>query len=233
MYTFNNENLDQIEKFNGKKVVIELEFMDGDCIMAYGVINASETLINFTHQSNSMPTFNDLMSDFHIQIFKPSPFLTLLNITRFENGNEVGSDQTGLNDFNIIDPLTIYDEFPYEMIQNIKIDEGKTVVIRPISKNGFPSPPFNNHTDNLLNNNTIYKAKTLNGFLKVSNKEIVIDNQFKEHFPEWDLGYEPESNYFAILRYRKGYTIEFIDKSTNEIVEINIDSFQFIGQNSI
>ena len=233
MFPFENETLQQIEKFNKRKVLIELEFMDGDKLFAYGLLKATNTVININHQSEKMPTFDDLMSDFHIQILNPSPVMTLLNITRFNNGKEVGSDQTGLNSFKLLDPSLIYEDFPADMIANLQNEEGNTVVIIPETSNIFPTPPFNNHTGSVSKNGMILKTKSFNGYLKVSSKEIIIDNQCAEHYPKWDLGYEPESDYFAILRFRKGYTLEYIDKASNEFAEINIDSFQFFGQSNI
>lgn len=232
MFPFENETLQQIEKFNGRKVLIQLEFMDGDKLLAYGTLSATNTVINLNHQSVKMPTFDDLMSDFHIQILNPSPVMTLLNITRFDNGKEVGSDQTGLNSFRLLDPSLIYEDFPTDMISNFKNEEGNTVVIIPETSRIFPTPPFNDHTDNISKNGMIFKTKSLNGYLKVSSKEIIIDNQRSKHYPKWDLGYEPESDYIVILRFRKGYTLEYIDKTTKEFTEINIDSFQFFGQNN-
>lgn len=231
MFPFEEEISTQVEKYNNKKALFELEFMDGDKLFVFGILEGSNLVINLKHDSKVLPVFNDLMSDFHIQILKPSPFISLVNLTRYRNGIEIASDQTGLNSFKILDPLEQYEDFPEEMVSNLKSEEGNTVIIIPEIIKEFPKNLFNNHVDRISKNGIILNTKTFNGFLTVNNKEIIINNVRAEHFPQWDLGYIPESDFIAIIRFRKGYTMEFRDKKTNVSIEMNIEGFNFYGQN--
>jgi len=232
MFKHEPEILESLKVFSNKKALIDLTFLDGDSIKVIGILTGGENVIYLKHSPDELPIFDDLMAGFEIQLFKPTPFLTLMNITRYHNGKEAGSDQTGVAEFTISDPLDIYDTYPSDMLDSLSQEEGNTVVISVESNRNFPCPPFQTHTSNVLRNGRTIKSKNLNGFLEVNNKELIINNIKSKHYPKFDLGYEPESDFKAIVRFRYGYTLELIDKINGNSAEMNIEGFKFYGQNN-
>lgn len=107
---FKFENIEELKEYDNKRVVISIVFEDGKPREFFGKLkvidNNFEKLLILENNSKVYKSVEGWLSDFVIQILRPSPFVMLMNYTKFEKGKfekEVElDDQFRIDNFRII-----------------------------------------------------------------------------------------------------------------------------------
>lgn len=107
---FQFDNIQDIQQYNNQRVVLTVTFDDGNSKDFFGkfeVINDDFTkMITLKNNSKEYEPIEGWHTDFNIQILRPSPFVTLLNYTKFYEGEYDGTieldDQFFITSFRII-----------------------------------------------------------------------------------------------------------------------------------
>lgn len=122
------------------------------------------------------------------------------------------------------------DDFPAEVYQHFRTDEGKNIVVAIHANTEFPTPPFKGPIKKAQKDNQLYFSKMLNGIMSVTQNSLVLNNSAAVHKPKFDLGYEIELDYIATLMlHNNQWSLKYFDKQTSKTTKFPFVSFVFLG----
>jgi len=98
---FDQDYLDSLREFEGERTVIELTDEEGKSITVFGDLFLSDHMIRLVNDSDKYDPIEGWLSDFKLQIVRPSPFVTLCNISGENSEGEEWDEQIRLQSFTI------------------------------------------------------------------------------------------------------------------------------------